>query len=205
MKTKVKICGITNLDDALIAQKSGADALGFVFYPQSPRYIRPSAAKKIIFKLPKKIKKIGVFVNPTSRTVKRIAQLCTLDILQFHGDEPPRFCQKFRGHKTIKAFRIKDAVSLSRVGDYSTDYYLFDTFKKNSFGGTGKRFAWGLLNRSRIKKPFFLSGGLDSGNIVCAVKTARPDWVDVSSGVELSPGKKDKELIQEFIARVKTL
>ena len=161
---KVKICGITNLEDAQAAQSLGASALGFVFYPKSPRYILPQAAQKIISQLNKKIKKIGVFVNADLASVKKIARLCGLDILQFHGDETPDFIRKVKGYKIIKAFK-------------------------------------GL----KIAKPFFLSGGLNPENIVSAIKAARPDWVDVSSGVEAKPGIKDKELLRDFIHKARSL
>lgn len=200
---KVKICGITNLTDAIAAQKLGADALGFIFYPQSPRYIQPRDAQRIIAKLSKKIKKIGVFVNPLAADAKRIATLCGLDMLQFHGDEPPAFCRKFPGHTIIKAFRVKGENSLTRIHEYKTDYYLFDTYIKGSFGGTGKRFNWPLIKKLKTTRPFFISGGLNPKNVAFLIKAAHPDWVDVSSGVEVSAGIKDKGLMRKFMAQVK--
>ncbi len=203
-KAKVKICGITNLEDALAAQEAGADALGFVFYPKSPRYMRPQGARKIISCLKKKIKKIGVFVNPSLPYARRIAYSCYLDMLQFHGEEPAAFCQNFPGYKIIKAFRIKNKESLESLKEYRrVNYYLFDAFHKDAFGGTGRKFKWTLLKNLQIEKPFFLSGGLTIQNVVFAVNALRPDWVDVSSGVEVSIGIKDKNLIKEFIAKVK--
>mgnify|MGYP001613068924 FL=1 len=202
---KVKICGITNLTDALAAQSLGADALGFVFYPKSSRYILPRAAQRIISQLNKKIKKIGVFVNADSDLVKKTAGLCGLDMLQFHGDETPDFCRKFSKHKIIKAFRIKNKDSLKDIEKYPVDYYLFDTFKKDSFGGTGAHFNWDILKGLKLTKPFFLSGGLNPENIVSAIQAARPDWVDVSSGVEAKPGIKDKRLLWDFIDKARSL
>ena len=238
-RVKVKICGITNLADAIFAQASGADALGFVFYPQSPRYLRPDDAKDIISRLNNKIIKVGVFVNPEAAEVKRIARLCQLDILQFHGDETPDFCRKFPSCPIIKAFRVKDKCSLSRLSDYGgVDYYLFDAFSQKGLGGTGRRFNWELLRRpdifvggrssdlrrsvgtqkenkpmalargvlfkdANIDKPFFLSGGLTPKNVAGAIKTVCPAWVDVSSGVEKSPGIKDQKKIRNFIERVR--
>lgn len=199
---KVKICGITNLEDALAAQNLGASALGFVFYSQSFRYILPEAAQKIISCLNKKIKKIGVFVNADLASVKKIARLCGLDMLQFHGDETPDFCGKFKGYKIIRAFRIKNKASLKDIERYPVDYYLFDAFKKYSFGGTGTHFNWDILKGLVLSKPFFLSGGLNPENVILAVKAARPEWVDVSSGVETKPGLKDKKLLQDFINKV---
>ena len=205
-RTKVKICGITRLEDALFAQASGADALGFVFHPSSPRYIRAEDARDIISRLKNKIIKIGVFVNPKASEVKRIAKLCRLDVLQFHGDETPDFCHKFPSCKIIKAFRVKDKSSLSRLSDYheAVDYYLFDAFSPVGLGGTGKRFNWGLLKMAKIDKPFFISGGLTSKNVVSAIKALNPDWVDVSSGVEKSSGIKDKKKMRNFINKVKS-
>ncbi|HLD41171.1 MAG TPA: phosphoribosylanthranilate isomerase, partial [Candidatus Omnitrophota bacterium] len=206
-ENRIKICGITNLEDALFAQGSGADALGFVFYPASPRYIRPEDARKIILRLNKKIIKVGVFVNPEAGQVKRIARLCQLDILQFHGDEAPDFCHKFPSCKIIKAFRVKDKSSLSRLSDYrgAVDYYLFDAFSQKCLGGTGRKFNWGLLKMAKIDKPFFLSGGLTPKNVVGAIKTVCPAWVDVSSGVEKYPGQKDQKKIKNFIDRVMSI
>ena len=203
-RTKVKICGITRLEDALFAQASGADALGFVFYPLSHRYIRPEDAKDIISRLNNKIIKVGVFVNPEAAEVKIIARLCPLDILQFHGDESPDFCCQFSSREIIKAFRVKDKDSLGRLSDYGgVDYYLFDAFSQKGLGGTGRRFNWELLKKAKIDKPFFLSGGLTPKNVAGAIKTVCPAWVDVSSGVEKSPGIKDQKKIRNFIERVR--
>lgn len=202
-RTKVKICGITRLEDALFAQGLGADALGFVFYPLSPRSIRTDNAKTIISHLNKKVVKVGVFVNPGAAEVKRIARLCQLDILQFHGEETPDFCRGFLSYPIIKAFRVKDESSLSRLSDYGgVDYYLFDAFSQNSLGGTGSKFNWELLKSAKIDKPFFLSGGLTPKNVAGAIKTVCPVWVDVSSGVEKSPGIKDRKKIRDFIYSV---
>ena len=203
MIPKVKICGITNLEDALAAQRYGADALGFIFYPKSPRYIQPRDARRIIVKLSKKIKKIGVFVNPLAAYATRIATLCGLDMLQFHGDEPPDFCRKFPGHTIIKAFRVKGKHSLTRIHEYKTDYYLFDTYVKGSFGGTGKRCNWPLIKKLKTTRPFFISGGLNPENVAFLIKAVHPDWVDVSSGVEVSAGIKDKGLMRKFMAQVR--
>ena len=202
---KVKICGITNLEDAQAAQSLGASALGFVFYSKSPRYIPPESAQRITSQLNKRIKKIGVFVNADLTLVKKTARLCGLDTLQFHGDETPDFIWKVKGYKIIKAFRIKNKASLKDIDKYPVDYYLFDTFKKDSFGGTGAHFNWDILKGLKIAKPFFLSGGLNPKNIICAIKAARPDWVDVSSAVEAKPGIKDKELLRDFIHKARSL
>ena len=127
---RVKICGITNLEDAIASVIAGCDALGFVFYKKSPRYITPEKAKKIIRLIPQDIRKVGVFVNAPGRNIKEIAKKCKLDLLQFHGDESPEFCNKFKPYKIIKAFRIKDKIDLENILSYKTFAYLFDAFNK---------------------------------------------------------------------------
>lgn len=198
---KVKICGITNLKDALASVAAGCDALGFVFYQKSSRYVIPQKAKDIIKQLPPHIIKIGVFVDAPEDRVKRIAKLCHLDILQLHGDESPEFCQKFKNYRIIKAFRIKDKIDLPNILRYRTFAYLFDTYVKSKIGGTGKEFNWRLLkNLSGIKKPIFLSGGLNEKNVQKAIKSVRPDWVDISSSVEIRPGEKNHKKVKNFIS-----
>jgi len=197
---KVKICGITNPEDAKASVDAGCDALGFVFYKKSPRYIAWQKARDIIKRLPKNVIKTGVFVNAKPKTIKNIAKLCGLDILQFHGKESPGFCSKFKGHKIIKSFRIKDGIDLEKVKKYKTFAYLFDTFVKNKAGGTGKNFNWEFIRHiSGLKRPVFLSGGLSEKNVKEAVETVKPQWVDVSSSVEARPGKKDCKKVKRFI------
>ena len=201
---KVKICGITNLEDARVSADAGCDALGFVFYKKSPRYISPKRAGDIIKSLPPHIIKIGIFVNAQEQTIKRIAKKCSLNMLQFHGSESPEFCERFRGYKIIKAFRINGAIDIKTVSRYQTFAYLFDTFSKSKVGGTGKRFNWKLIRHIRnIKRPVFLSGGLNVKNVKEAIKSVRPDWVDVSSSVEIKLGKKDHKKVKKFIDTVK--
>lgn len=197
---KVKICGITNLEDALASLFSGADALGFVFYKKSPRYIRPLKARNISRILPKKIARVGVFVDENIKTVKKIAKLCDLDMLQFHGRESAAYCQKFKGYKIIKAFPVKGKLDLAKISEYKGCACLFDTYSKDQAGGTGRKFNWNLLtNLDKIKHPVFLSGGLTCRNVRKAVKLLKPNWVDASSALELKPGKKDHKKIQKFI------
>ena len=203
---KVKICGITNLEDALASFFSGAAALGFVFYKKSPRFIQPEKAARILRILPKKIKRVGVFVDEKASTVKKIAKLCGLDMLQFHGKESPQYCKQFNGYKVIKAFRISKPQDLEGASKYKTFAYLFDSFSKARLGGTGNKFNWKILAQAaRIKPIVFLSGGLTAGNIKQAVKLVKPDWVDVSSSLELKPGKKNHKKIQKFIQKVKSI
>ena len=201
---KIKICGITNLEDALNSVKAGCNALGFVFYRKSPRYITPDEARQIIKHIPAHILKIGVFVNAEEKTIKRIARLCNLDMVQFHGNESPEFCKKFKGYKIIKAFRVKDKIELKNLLSYKTFAYLFDTFVKSKIGGTGKKFNWTRVRHLKdLRKPIFLSGGLNAKNVTEAIKQVRPDWLDVSTSVEIKPGKKDYNKVKEFIEVVK--
>lgn len=202
---KVKICGITNLEDAQAALDAGADALGFVFYKKSPRYVSPGCAADIIKGkgLPKRIKKVGVFVNAREGRIRQIARSCGLDMLQFHGNESPEFCARFKGQKVVKAFRIKKRVDLQGILRYKTYAYLFDTFVKEKAGGTGKKFNWQLIRELGLKRPVFLSGGLTERNVLKAIKEISPDWVDVSSSVETRPGKKDYKKVERFIRAAK--
>ncbi|MFH1397717.1 MAG: phosphoribosylanthranilate isomerase [Candidatus Omnitrophota bacterium] len=201
---KVKICGITNLEDAELAVKAGCDALGFMFYKKSPRYIDPLKASRIIKQLPKKVIKIGVFVNSPESAIRKIAKICKLNLLQFHGDETPEFCARFKDKRIIKAFRIKGVIGPEEILKYNTFAYLFDSYTKSGFGGSGKVFNWKFVQHPEcITRPVFLSGGLTEKNVCQAIKTFHPHWVDVSSGVETAPGKKDSAKVKRFIKSVK--
>lgn len=202
---KVKICGITNLEDAQAAVGYGCDAIGFLFYKKSPRYIAPEKAKDIIDKLPKSVIKIGVFVNAKAETIKHISRMCGIKMLQFHGNESPEFCAKFKGYKIIKTCRVKDKLDIKNISKYHPFAFLFDTYIASKMGGTGKTFDWGLIKHMRrIKHPVFLSGGLTERNVKKAVEIAVPDWVDVCSGIEEKPGKKDANKIKKFIEAAKS-
>lgn len=201
---RVKICGITNLADAQAALSAGSDALGFLFYKKSPRYISPETARMIIRQLPKNVIAIGVFVNAPAKRIRRIARWCGLRALQFHGEESAAFCRRFKKYKIIKAFRIKEGIDYDRIMRYDVWAYLFDTWHSQSRGGTGKQFNWKVLSSCRtIPRPVFLSGGLKLANIRKALAAVQPAWVDVSSGVESQPGKKDHVKVRAFIAAVK--
>ncbi len=203
MSTKVKICGITNLPDAQAAIAAGADMLGLVFYDQSPRNLTIPAAAEITRQLPPDVLRVGLFVNAEEPFIFSAIQACGLNLLQFHGDEPPEFCTQF-GMMTIKAFRISDAASLAGLRHYATDAYLLDAYTPGIRGGSGHRFNWELaVQASEFGKPIFLAGGLTPENVGEAVRQVRPFAVDVSSGVELAPGKKDAAKIQNFIANVR--
>jgi phosphoribosylanthranilate isomerase len=202
--TVIKICGMTNKKDALEAADLGADMLGFVFYKKSKRYVEPGTARDIINELPEAVKKVGVFVDEEKGKVLDIAGDAGLDILQFHGGESREYCKAFRDeYGVIKAFRMKGPSGLRGINDYDADYYLFDTAAGDSVGGTGKTFDWKILKDFEILKPFILAGGLDPGNVGHAVKELVPYGVDVSTGVELSPGKKDASLMKKFIETVR--
>lgn len=201
---KVKICGITNLEDALIAVNAGCDALGFNFYHKSPRYITPEEARAIIKKLPKSIIKIGVFVNAREKTVKQIADYCGLNIVQFHGHESVKYCNKFKGYRIIKVFHIKNKIDIAKICTYRTFAYLFDTYLPGRAGGTGKSFNWHLARHLKgMTRPVFLSGGLTKENVSKAIRYVNPDWVDVCSSIELFPGKKDEKELLEFVRAAK--
>ncbi len=200
---KIKICGITNIEDALYAANLGVDALGFIFYKKSKRFIEPDSAKKIIDKLPPFITKVGVFVNENEDFLAESKRIAGFDIFQFHGDETPGFCNDF-GRKYIKAIRVNSSQSIEAVESFNTDYFLFDTYSDDEYGGTGKTFSWDILDNSCLKDKFvILSGGLNPENVSKAIKAVNPYAVDVSSGVERSPGKKDHEKLKKFIEAVK--
>lgn len=201
---KVKICGITNQDDAVASVEAGCDALGFLFYNKSPRAITPAEAASIIKNLPKQVIKIGVFVNEKESIVRRIAKLCKLDILQFHGEESAEYCRKFAGYKIIKVFRIRNKMDLSKVMKYKVFAYLFDTYVKGKKGGTGKQFNWSMVSHLEgVKCPIFLSGGLTEENVKKAIKTVHPQWVDASSSLECKPGIKDHKRVKRFVGIAK--
>lgn len=203
---KVKICGITSFNDAAVAIKAGCDALGFIFYKKSPRYIRPQKARTIISRLPKGTVTVGVFVNAREKTIKRIFRKCALKMLQFHGRESPEFCARFTGYKVIKAFRVKKTLDQKLVSRYPVFAYLFDTYSLSLAGGTGRIFDWKLLRHfDTITKPVFLSGGLSAKNVRAAIRAVRPSWVDASTALESEPGKKDSMLVQGFIDAAKAL
>ncbi len=202
--TKVKICGITNYEDAAHAAILGADYLGFNFYELSPRNADESEVKKFIGRLPKNVRKVGVFVNHNLDTVKKIVKNLDLDLIQLHGDEPQDYCSKLKREtkkQIIKAFRIKDKKDINKIKNYNVDYLMFDAYKEGMFGGTGRTFDWKIIKGAN--KPFFLSGGLNPKNVKEAIRIAKPYAVDAASGVEVSPRKKDYKKIKEFIENSK--
>lgn len=202
--TKVKVCGITNLKDAKNAVAAGCDALGFVFYRKSPRYITPGSAKEIIARLPAAIKKVGVFVDEDKTEIKRIARLTKLDMLQLHGKETPQFCKGFKNYKVIKALKVGRSFNRKKALGYAGCALLFDTLSKGKAGGTGRQFNWNLVRTfHKGRQQVFLSGGLNKNNVERAIRIVRPDWVDASSSLEVSAGIKCKGKVRAFIKAVK--
>ena len=200
---RVKICGITNYQDADMAVQLGADALGFVFAP-SPRRISPEKAREIICAIPPFVQTVGVFVNERPDTVRRIIRFCGLDLIQFHGDESPEVCGEFMPH-AIKALRVREGSVLESIIPYhgKTKAVLFDTYSGERRGGTGKTFDWDLaVMGKRVGIPIILSGGLTPANIESAVLTVNPFAVDVNSGIEERPGKKDHLLMEELMEKI---
>ncbi len=204
--TKVKICGITNYEDAAHAAILGADYIGFNFYENSPRHVDESEVKKFIDRLPKNTRKVGVFVNHDPEKVEKIVKSLDLDLIQLHGDESPAYCSKLRAktkRQVIKAFRVKGKEGLEKIKDYHVDYLMFDSHEEGLFGGTGKTFDWKIIKRAN--KPFFLSGGLNPKNVKEAIRAAKPYAVDAASGVEANKRKKDYKKMEMFIGNAKSL
>jgi len=199
---RVKICGITTVDDALMAVEAGADALGFVFYEKSPRAVSPQKAAAIIAKLPPFVQTVGLFVDAEPERINWVADFCGLDLIQLHGDEEPEICAEIR-RRVIKAFRIKDAASLTRIGRYQVAGNLLDTWSPDAHGGTGQTFDWSLAAHAREFGPLILAGGLAPENVRQAIDQVSPYGVDVSSGVEARPGQKDPHKVREFIRQAK--
>jgi phosphoribosylanthranilate isomerase len=205
MKTQVKICGVTSVADALAAAGAGADMIGLMFYDQSPRHVSLTTAVEISRALPPFVLRVGVFVNPAEELVLRAIGDCHLSLLQFHGDEPSEFCTQF-GVMSMKALRVRDAESLKTLENYHTEAFLLDAYSKAGFGGTGEKFNWKLaVAAQKFGKPIFLAGGLTPESVADAVKQVRPFAVDVSSGVESAPGKKDVAKVRAFIQAVRSV
>lgn len=188
---QVKICGITNEKDALCAAQSGAAALGFIFYPPSPRNIKPADARKIVSVLPDELVKVGVFVNEKAAEIKRVMKYCALDMIQLHGDESPEYCRHFPAYQVIKAVELKNEDDFNHASSYDVAALLVDSRHAGLYGGTGKKANWELACRIKNIKPLILSGGLNEDNIAQALKDVAPHALDINSGVESEPGKKD--------------
>ncbi len=197
----VKICGITNLEDALAAVDAGADALGFNFYLPSPRYIEPVAARAIIEQLPAGVMTVGVFVNEESpATVDELATAAAVSALQLHGDESPEFCRQLKDRYVIKVLAPRRDFDPARARDYDVAAIMLDAFDRNLRGGTGQTVDWSLARQTRHLVPrLFLAGGLSAHNVGEAVAAVGPYAVDACSALEISPGKKDAERMRAFV------
>src|SRR5688572_10290305 len=190
MRVRVKICGITSRDDALVAVNAGADALGFMLFEGSPRNVKLPNLAGLLRGLPPFVARVGVFVNPKDDAVRQAIE-AGIDTLQFHGDETPEFCQSF-SLPVYKAFRIQDATSLQQLTRYDTNAWLLDAYVAGKQGGTGHSFNWDLAVTAKgLGRPIILAGGLTPDNVAQAVSKVAPYGVDVSSGVESAPGRKD--------------
>jgi len=202
MRTRVKICGITRPQDAIAAAQAGADAIGLVFYPASPRVVEIEQAREIIAALPPFVTTVGLFVDAGEAAIRRVLEALPLDLLQFHGDESPVECRRY-GHPYIKALRMREQVDvLGTAREYhDAAGLLLDTYQAGVPGGTGDRFDWRRVP-AHLTTPVILAGGLSPENVAEAMITARPYAVDVSGGVEVQPGIKDAYKIRSFIAEV---
>ena len=199
---KVKICGMTRLEDILLAVKEGADAVGFIFYKKSPRCVSAKAVKSIVAALPPFIETVGVFVNESADRINRIADSCKLSAVQLHGNESPAFCKKIH-RKVIKAVRVKGKDSFDGLSSYKVSAFLLDAYSDQQQGGTGETFDWRLVGEGKKYGPVILAGGLDQSNVAHAIQKVKPYGVDVCSGVEKIPGIKDPTKLKAFIKAVK--
>lgn len=206
MTTRIKICGITNLEDALLATHLGADALGFVF-SKSPRRISPEKAQEIISQLPPFVNTVGVFANEPLERIVETLDSCSIDVVQLHGDENQKYCSELKefNKKIIKAVRIRDELSLLELLSFDVDAHLFDSYSKEAYGGTGKTFDWDVIKGKDFSKPIILSGGLAADNVAEAIEFFQPYGVDASSRLEKEPGVKEPKSVTEFIKVVRDL
>jgi phosphoribosylanthranilate isomerase len=206
--TKVKICGITNAEDASAAVAAGADALGFIFYEKSPRYIVPAVAAQIIAGLPPLVTPVGVFVNEELAKVRSIMDGCGLALAQLHGDESATYCREL-SRPAIKALRIRDRSSFLSLAEYQGRAgirgFVIDTFSEVAYGGTGEITDWVIAAEAAKAATIVLAGGLTPGNVADAIRVVRPYGVDVSSGVESVPGKKDHDKVRAFVDAVRVV
>ena len=204
MIVKVKICGITNHRDAMAAVDMGADLLGFNFYPESPRYIKPSKAAKIIGKIPAFVDVAGIFVNEEFEEIRQVIDMCQLSWVQLHGDESPEFCKKFRtiNVKIMKAIRVRGMEDIEKTNGFFTDAILLDAFQRGKYGGTGITFDWNIVGH--IEKRVFLAGGINPDNAAEAVKLG-VHGIDICSGIEISPGKKDHKKMKKLFNNIRHL
>jgi phosphoribosylanthranilate isomerase len=202
---KIKFCGITTLDDAHLALDAGAWAIGLIFWSGSPRRCGPAVATEIASALKRRAEVVGVFVNPTLDELTRTADSVGLTVLQLHGDEGPQFCAEAArrtGCKVIKAARVRSGADIQALASFHTDFHLLDRYSHGVPGGTGETFAWEIARGHRGSIPVILSGGLNPANVAAAISVVRPFAVDVASGVEHTPGRKDPDKLKAFGAAV---
>ena len=201
-RVRVKICGVRTLEEAEAAVKAGADALGFNFWPESPRFITPEEAGRIVAALPALVSCVGVFVNPDAGLVREVASYVALNAVQLHGDETPHYCRDLAPIKVIKSFRVGNDFDPRTVRNYRVSAILLDAKVEGQYGGTGKRFPWELAIQAKRFAPVILAGGLNVGNVAEALTFVRPFAIDVCSGVESQPGRKDLNKLREFMEEV---
>ena len=201
-RVRVKICGIRNLEEARTAVEAGADALGFNLWPRSPRHVEPELAREIIAAISPFVTCVGVFVNEGAIRVRELALDLGLGAVQLHGDESPEFCAGLDSVKVIKALRVGPGFDPAMLESYRVSAILLDTRLKGSYGGTGRRFDWRFAIEARRHAPIILSGGLNEENVAEAIEQVRPSAIDVCSGVEAEPGRKDLDRLRSFMAAV---
>ena len=201
-RVRVKICGVRSFEEARVAVDAGADALGFNFWPQSPRYIAPESARELIAAMTPFVACVGVFVNENAERIRELVAHLRLSAVQLHGDELPDFCASLDSLKVIKAFKVGSGFDLGAIRAYRVNAILLDTSVKGSYGGTGKRFDWQVAIEAKQYGPMILAGGLDEGNVAEAIERVQPMAIDVCSGVEAEPGRKDLEKLRSFMAAV---
>ncbi len=208
MSYKVKICGITNAEDAAVAVAAGADALGFILYRTSPRYVEPAMVQQIVAQLPPFVVPVGVFVNEEIKIVCDLMDTCGLGLAQLHGDETAMYCQEL-GRPVLKALRLKDRSSFLALAEYQgrggVRGFVLDAFSEQAYGGTGQVVDWGLASEAARAATVILAGGLTPDNVGQAIRVVQPYGVDVSSGVEAAPGKKDHEKVWAFLRAVRVV
>jgi len=201
LHVRIKICGITRLEDALATADLGVDAVGFVFYKTSPRYISPDRAVEIINRLPPFVSAVGLFVNPAQKEIDQTLADCPIDVIQLHGNESPVFCSR-QNRRVIKAILVSGVTDLKRADQYDCSVLLDSRAPEGMYGGSGMKFDWSILDRFVHPYPVILAGGLNDENIRAALNSRQLHAVDVSSGVESSPGIKDREKMRRFVERV---
>lgn len=200
---RVKICGITNRDDALFSVAHGVDALGFIFYEPSPRYVPPEHVRRIVSALPPFVTPVGVFVNSGREEILETVRSTGIRAVQLHGDETPADCMGYP-FPVIRALRVGDGFNPASLSDYPVDTFLLDTAKKGWYGGTGETFDWNVAREAAAHGRIILSGGMDPSNVADAVRTVKPYAVDCGSGVEAAPGLKDHARIREFLGALRS-